>query len=146
MLRSFPPKSIAFMLFAFVLCSIQNAAGQSAFSLEAWMKQNTAFKTALVKGVIERAAQDNITIRLPPEYYVKEIDQLILNMIRNGNEAALKNSTGASLKTIAVMDCDWDNGKDRVEYAREFLGQALFERFKIDYPEKYKKLLGGCHE
>jgi hypothetical protein len=121
-----------------------NSDGQSAFTLETWSKQEYTFKLALVKAVINVAQKDNVAVRLPPEYYVKEIDQLIENIITNRNESALKSSTAVALKTIAVMDCDWDNGRDRLTFAHEFLGNARFSSFRKDYPEKYQKLAQGC--
>lgn len=133
---------IVFWLVLTVPCS--NSIGQSAFTLETWRKQEYAFKLALVKAVFNVAQKDNVTVRLPREYYVSEIDHLIENMIKNRDESALKTSTGVALKAIAVMDCDWDNGKDRLTFAHEFLGEAIFSVFRKDYPEKYQKLVEGC--
>lgn len=123
---------------------ITSSQGQTAFGLEAWLKQDRGFKLALVKGFIDVAKEDKVTLRLPTEYYVKELDNLVENSIKNRDEARLKTSVGIALKTIAVMDCDWDNGKDRFEEARAFLGEATFDFYKKNYPAKYQKLINGC--
>jgi hypothetical protein len=97
-----------------------------------------------VKAVFNVAQKDHVMVRLPREYYVSEVDHLVETIIKNRDDSALKTSTGATLKAIAVMDCDWDNGKDRITFAHEFLGNARFSSFRKDYPEKYQKLVEGC--
>jgi hypothetical protein len=126
----------------FLVVGVSSSFGQTAFSLEDWMKKDYNFKIDLVKGFIEFAKKEKITIRLSPEYYVREIDSLIANTIQSGDD--LTPSLGVSLKTIAVMDCDWDNGKDPLEEARALMGKAIFEDFRKNYPEKYGKLANGC--
>lgn len=134
--------SLSLCIASLLVIGVSSSFGQTAFSLEDWLKKDYAFKIDLVKGFIEFAKKEKITMRRSPEYYVTEIDSLIANTIRNGDE--LTHSLGVSLKTIAVMDCDWDNGKDPLEEARVLLGEAIFEDFRKNYPEKYGKLANGC--
>ena len=68
----------------------------------------------------------------------------LANMLKSPDKSGLKNPLGMALKTIAVMDCDWDNGKDRFKDAREFMGEALFDFYKNRYPEKYRRLVNEC--
>ena len=138
-------RGLSIVVFSVVLtvpCS--NSIGQSAFTLETWRNQDHAFKLTLVKAVFNVAQKDHVMVRLPREYYVSEVDHLVETIMKNRDDSALKTSTGATLKAIAVMDCDWDNGKDRITFAHEFLGNARFSSLRKDYPEKYQKLVEGC--
>jgi hypothetical protein len=68
------------------------------------------------------------------------MESLVQNSIKNGEEAGIDNSFGATLKIIAIMEGDWDNGRNKLEYAKEFMGPVVFEDFIKRYPTKYKKL------
>lgn len=133
-------------MFVFILLVLPTGSseGQTVFSLEAWMKQDKGFKLTLTKAFIDVAKEDKVILRLPVEYYVKEIDSLVENSIKNRDDAGLKTSVGIALKTVAIMDCDWDSGKNRLDEARAFLGETYFEFYKKNYPEKYQKLVNGC--
>ena len=46
---------------------------------------------------------------------------------------------GNIFKTIAVMEGDYDNGKDKVAVAKEYMGEDGFQMYQRMYPEKYEK-------
>jgi hypothetical protein len=138
-------RTLTKILIAVLLAApVSFAQGQTAFSLEDWTKLDSAHKAALVRGFIANAKEDKITLHRSPLYYVMQIDTLIDNSIKNQDAAAIKQSLGVTIKTIAMMDCDWDSGKDRLQEARAFLGDALFEAYKENYPDKYQMLANGC--
>jgi hypothetical protein len=97
-------------------------------------------KEAIIAGVIKRAKEDNVTIKLPADYYVEELDKLIQKYVETENEEALGSPLGLTFHTIAAMEGDWDNGDDPLEHAQKLMGDKLFKSFKKMYPEKYKKL------
>jgi hypothetical protein len=39
------------------------------------------------------------------------------------------------------MEGDYDNGKDKVAFAKEYMGEDGFQMYKKMYPEKYEKLI-----
>ena len=97
-----------------------------------------------MKSWIQFAAENHVTLQLPVEHYVNELDLLVKNSIANGDVTGLKGSVGVSLKTIAVMDCDWNDGADRFETARKFMGEEILNNMKLLYPDKYERLRNGC--
>ncbi len=114
---------------------------QSKFPASHWMKLETKVKLEGIKRVIALAKEDKIIIRFLPEYYVKEIDSTIENAIKNHDEKGLSTSVGVMLHTIAAMDGDWDNGENRLEHVKKWLGPTHFEFFKQAFPKKYAALL-----
>jgi len=119
---------------------LQAGDKKTVFSLRDWMAKDDDFKHKLVKAYINAANEDNVKMRLSVDYYVKEIDLLIQQSIKNGEQAGLDNSFGIALKTIAIMEGDFDNGKNKLELAKEFMGPIVFEDFMKRHPDKYKKL------
>ena len=82
-------------------------------------------------------------IRLPANYYVKEIDKVIEDSVYREGAVGLDCSIGVILKTIVVMDGDWDNGQDKCELAKRHMGPKWFELFKEKYPKKYENICGN---
>lgn len=120
------------------------AAAGTAFSMRAWAHSDPRFKLALVTNMIKLWSQHHVAIRRPAEYYVHELDLEVKNSLVNGTSALDPDvSVGAAFRTIAVMDCDWDDGRDRLASAKEWLGPEM-EMVRQRYPEKYKRLRNGC--
>ena len=113
---------------------------KTGFSCRRWLELDQPTKVALIQGIIKLAHEDNVEIRLSPEYYVKEIDSLIHTYLATDNEEALDTSLGATFRTIAVMDGDWDNGEPKLEQAKKWLGPFFYSLEEL-YPEKYRNLL-----
>ncbi len=75
------------------------------------------------------------------DYYVTEINGVVYNSILKGDiSPGDSKGIGVMLKTIAIMDGDYNDGSDKLDLSRKQLG-SYFERFKTDYPEKYRNLL-----
>jgi hypothetical protein len=115
-------------------------AAQSKFPCRNWLSLTPVQKVAIIGAVIKRAKEDKVTINLPADYYVAELDKLIQRYVDTENEKALDAPLGITFHTIAAMEGDWDNGEDPLEHARKFMGEEMFKVFKKMYPEKYKKL------
>jgi len=118
-----------------------NTWAQSKFPASEWMKRDTRFKLKVMREVIAQAKRDSIIIRFSPEYYMKEVDAVIENAIRNRDEKCLDTSVGIMIHTIAAMDGDWDNGESKLEHARKWLGPTHLEHVKKLFPQKYARLL-----
>ena len=117
------------------------ALAQSKFPVRNWMGLDSSAKLNIMRVFIERAAEDKVILRLPAEYYVKELDLLIENAFRKNDLEGLNNPLGVVIHTIAAMEGDWDNGENKLEHAKKWMGQEYFETFKQLYPDKYRKLL-----
>ena len=115
---------------------------QSKFNCSQWRALSPEMKLPLMEALISMARQrDSITIRLSAEYYVRELDALINRYVETNNQEALKGSVAIAWKTIVVMEGDWDNGEDPLDYAQKFMGKDLLDTFRKIYPEKYQHLV-----
>lgn len=110
-------------------------------SITAWIVTSHKDKVSIIGHLKEFFRKDGVTIKLSSEYYVNEMNGVIYNSIVSGDITPV-NKTGILniFKTIAIMEGDYDNGKNKVEIAKEHMGQETFQMYKAEYPEKYKKL------
>ena len=131
-------------LLALVLCGASAASleAQSKFNRTQWRDLSREMKLPLMQALISLAKQrEGVTIRLSAEYYVRELDTLINRYVNTNNQEALKGPVGIAWKTIVVMEGDWDNGEDPLDYAQKFMGRELFDTFRQMYPDKYQHLV-----
>ncbi len=120
----------------------QDEETKKKHTITLWIVTNRKDKVSIVDRLKELFKRDGVTIRLASEYYVNEINGVIYNSILKGDITSVNTrGMGTIFKTIAIMEGDYDNGKNKVELAREHMGQEIFQMYKVKYPEKYKKLL-----
>ena len=120
-------------------------AADGDFTFRSWLASSQTEKLDFVTKLIQALKNNGTTLRLPAAYYVHEMDSLVANTQANEGDPGLNQSVGYSFKTIAVMDCDWDNGQDRLRYAQKLMGPDIFAAYQKNYPEKYQHLVKGCH-
>ncbi len=82
-------------------------------------------KVATVDRYIEWYKQRGIVIQNPPIYYVQMIDAMSKN-----SSAMLKSPFEEVLKKVAIIEYDFDNGRDKDLMAREILGEEAFQKNK----------------
>jgi len=93
---------------------------------EVWtLMMDTNPKVATVDKYIEWYKQRGIVIQNPPIYYVQMIDTMAQN-----NPSMLQNPFGEVLKKLAIIEYDFNNGRDKDLMAREILGEEAFQRNK----------------
>lgn len=93
-----------------------------------------------IKGIFKE--KDGVIISKPASYYIDEINGVLYNSLNNGDIIDFKKrGIGNIFKTIAVMEGDFDNGKDKIETFKELLGDNVLEAYKKHRPDKYKALL-----
>lgn len=127
-----------------LVVSMAVSAGDDGPTFRDWLAADQAYKLDLVSGLIQSVKQNGTTLRLPAQYYVQELDSLVAATKANEGEKGLDQAVIYSFKTIAVMDCDWDNGQDRLDYAKKLMGPDIFAVFRKNYPDKYQRLAKGC--
>jgi hypothetical protein len=92
-----------------------------------WMHIKREDKIKLIDGLKQMFKEkDNVTINQSSEYYVDEIDRTMANNPEEFEQYKL----GVIFKTIAVMDYDFDEGIDKAETARKWLGPAYLDIVK----------------
>jgi len=85
---------------------------------------------------------DGVKIRRSSAYYVDEINKVLYNSMMNEEiDAGMKIGLGIFIKSIAIMDGDFDNGKNKEQVFRDWAGEEFLEFYKIAYPDKYQALL-----
>lgn len=104
-----------------------------------WIMIDNNARLSIIDNFRELNKREGIIIRLPSEYYAREITDDIYNSIVNGDVVVME--LGNIFKTIAVMEGDYDNGKDKVAFAKEYMGEDGFRMYQRLYPEKYEKLI-----
>jgi hypothetical protein len=133
---------ICLLVAAALVCLVQASPlmGKSKFTLKNWTGLDSASKVSVINGVIQRAKEDRIILRLPAEYYVKEIDSMATRAAGKDDPQGLAAPVGTIIHTIAAMEGDWDNGEGRLEHARKWMGPDDFEFFRLHFPDKYTRL------
>lgn len=112
-------------------------------TLPLWILTSRADKVKVIEQVIGMFKQrDGALISRSADYYVNEINGVMYNSIVKGDiEHSNRRGVGVMLKTIAIMDGDYNDGTDKVTLARKQMGSEIFEAFKNKYPDKYQYLL-----
>lgn len=82
-------------------------------------------KVLTVSEYIDRFRQEGVKINVPPEQYVKMIDQ-----VADQNPQLLQRPFGELLQIMAVINYDFDNGMSKDDLARKVLGEAGYEENK----------------
>lgn len=83
-------------------------------------------RVSTVKALIEGAKEGGVKIRQTPISYCRKIDELLVRRPDMKGQ-----SLAVVLKTIIVMDYDWDQkGVDKDQLARQFLGEEGYKKNK----------------
>ena len=111
-------------------------------SITAWIAMERKVKIAFVVELIKLfKEEDGVIIRNPSEYYTDQLNEVVYRSMLNDTGYAAGKGLKAMFMTIALMEGDFDNGKNKVEALREFVGEERFEMYKQSYPEKYEYLI-----
>ena len=92
--------------------------------------------------LIDKLKSEGITIRHPTVYYAEAISRTIYISMAD-TESMQKQGLVKLLKTIALMEGDFDDGSgmSKVDTFRHYMGQATFENYKNEQPQKYQYLV-----
>ena len=85
-----------------------------------------------------------VVIKKPSANDVDEMNGVLYNSF-NGDEvfSDMKKGIGVIFKTIAYQEGDYDegSGRSKVEILKEYLGSAIFERYRLESPGKVQELI-----
>jgi hypothetical protein len=112
-------------------------------SMVIWLMTDREKKIVIIDAVKQMfQKKEDVIISKSASYYVDEMNGVLYNSIENGDIANFKGrGVGNIFKTIAIMDGDFDNGQDRVELFKEWLGEDILELYREEFPDRYEKLL-----
>lgn len=107
----------------FIFASVAAAAG---FTGNDWAKLRNAQKVNEVKSFISSLGAQGVTIKGNPVTYCKKLDEFYAS-----NPELKKEQVAATLKTLIVMEYDWEiKGADKDATARQWLGADLYKKNK----------------
>lgn len=116
------------------------------FTLEKWPQTQAALKPMYVKAIMEQAGIHKVTFNKNAEFYVAELDKFSAFAQAKNYRPYLKTSVAQNLATIAIVNCDWNNGVPHWEFAQKYLGDNQLELLKPLYGDAITKLQNNCDQ
>jgi hypothetical protein len=135
---------ILFLLLS--LFAINSYAQTGNFNLEDWPHTQASLKPIYVKAIMEQAGIHSVSFNKSAEFYTAELDKFATFAQEKNYRPYLKTSVAQNLATIAVVNCDWNNGVPPWEYAQKFLGEKQLELLTPVYGDAITKLQNNCDQ
>lgn len=126
--------------------AINTNAQTGNFNLEDWPQTQTALKPIYVKAIMEQAGVHQVSFNKTAEFYTAELDKFAAFAQEKNYRPYLKTSVAQNLATIAVVNCDWNNGVPHWEFAQKYLGEKQLELLQPLYGEAITKLKSNCNQ
>jgi hypothetical protein len=141
---SFTRRALLLIPLLISLSSLNSYAQTGSFNLEDWPQTQPSLKPIYVKAIMEQAGIHRVTFSKSAEFYAAELDKFSAFAREKNYLPYLKTSVAQNLATIAVVNCDWNNGVPHWEFAQKYLGDAQIELLKPLYGEALIKLKNNC--
>ncbi len=116
------------------------------FTLEDWPKTDAALKPMYVKAIMEQAGVHNVSFSNSADFYVAQLDKFAAFAQEKNYRPYLKTAVAQNLATIAVVNCDWNNGVPPWEFAQKYLGATQLELLQPIYGDAITKLKNNCDQ
>jgi hypothetical protein len=126
------------------LFTINSYAQTGNFNLEDWPQTQTSLKPIYVKAIMEQAGVHSVSFNKSAEFYTAELDKFATFAQEKNYRPYLKTSVAQNLATIAVVNCDWNNGVPPWEFAQKYLGEKQLELLQPLYSDAITKLENNC--
>lgn len=126
------------------LFAINTYAQTGNFNLEDWPQTQTLLKPIYVKAIMEQAGVHQVSFNKSAEFYTTELDKFVAFAQEKNYRPYLKTSVAQNLATIAVVNCDWNNGVPPWEFAQKYFGAQQLELLKPLYGDAITKLQNNC--
>ncbi len=126
-------KSLIMLITVLLLTSPLAYSETVQHSGELWDDVSKEMKIKIIESIIKQFKDEKgVIIKKPAEYYVDEIDAL-----RAEDPKAKDYPVGLIFRTIAIMAYDFDEGIDKEQTLKNWLGEERYEMYK-DGLRKYK--------
>lgn len=119
-------------------------AQTNAFTLADWPTTAAPLKPVYVKAIMEQAGIHQVTFTRDANFYVAELDRFAQFAQEKNYRPYLKTSVAQNLATIAVVNCDWNNGVAPWEFAQKYLGDNQLALLQPLYSDAIATLRKGC--
>lgn len=134
---------IGLLLFPLAVnCSAQTGN----FNLENWPQTQAALKPMYVKAIMEQAGVHRVSFTRSAEFYAAELDRFSAFAQEKNYRLYLTTSVAQNLATIAVLNCDWNNGVAPWEFAQTYLGEKQLALLQPIYGDAITQLKNNCVE
>ena len=138
-------RQIQLILSLLLLALAMNCAAQTGhFNLEDWPQTQAALKPMYVKAIMEQAGVHRVSFTRSAEFYAAELDRFAAFTQANNYRSYLKTSVAQNLATIAVVNCDWNNGVAPWEFAQTYLGEKQLALLQPIYSDAITQLKNNC--
>lgn len=134
--------SILTLLLPLLVINVHAQTGN--FNLEDWPQTQAALKPMYVKAIMEQAGVHQVSFTKSAEFYTAELDKFAAFTQEKNYRPYLKTSVAQNLATIAVVNCDWNNGVPPWEFAQKYLGDKQLELLQPLYSDAITKLKNNC--
>lgn len=128
------------------LLAVNTYAQTGNFNLEDWPQTQAALKPIYVKAIMEQAGVHQVSFNKTAEFYTAEMDKFAAFAQEKNYRPYLKTSVAQNLATIAVVNCDWNNGVPHWEFAQKYLGEKQLELLQPLYGDAITKLKSNCDQ
>jgi len=128
------------------LFAVNSYAQTSNFNLEDWPQTQVALKPMYVKAIMEQAGVHQVSFNKTAEFYTAELDKFAAFAQEKNYRPYLKTSVAQNVATIAVINCDWNNGVPPWEFAQKYLGDKQLELLQPLYGDAITKLKNNCDQ
>lgn len=139
-----PTYAIRILLMLILLIPLKLHAQAGAFNLEDWPDTAADLKPMYVKAIMEQASVHKVSFKFPADFYRAELDKFAAFAAEKKHRPYLKTSVAQNLATIAVINCDWNNGVPPLEFAQKYLGEPQIELLKQFDAAAITKLQTNC--
>lgn len=138
--------TLSILCLLLTLLSVNTYAQTGNFNLEDWPQTQAALKPIYVKAIMEQAGVHQVSFNKTAEFYTAELDKFATFAQEKNYRPYLKTSVAQNLATIAVVNCDWNNGVPPWEFAQKYLGEKQLELLQPLYGEAITKLKSNCDQ
>jgi len=142
----FMRQTLSLLSLIFPLLAINTYAQTGNFNLEDWPQTQASLKPMYVKAIMEQAGVHQVSFNKSAEFYTAELDKFAAFAQDKNYRPYLKTSVAQNLATIAVVNCDWNNGVAPWEFAQKYLGDKQLELLQPIYADAISKLKTNCDQ
>ena len=142
----FMRQTLSMLALLLPLLAINTYAQTGNFNLEDWPQTQVSLKPMYVKAIMEQAGVHKVSFNKGAEFYVAELDKFASFAQAKNYRPYLKTSVAQNLATIAVVNCDWNNGVPQWEFAQKYLGEKQLELLQPLYGDAITKLENNCDQ
>jgi len=142
----YPCQSLKILPLLLAFFSLSSYAQTGNFNLEDWPQTQQSLKPIYVKAIMEQAGVHQVSFNRSAEFYTAELDKFAAFAQEKNYRPYLKTSVAQNLATIAVVNCDWNNGVPPWEFAQKYLGSAQLELLNPIYSNAITTLKNNCDQ